>query len=126
MVKQIELIDGQQVDIDVRVNALTLLTLQNEGVITSDFLKAILNGKPKEMNVDPVAIIPGVYAAYRQKHQKDAMTYQQFLAQYQLNIETDLEIYFAVISKGYRKKFQQGFMKAGTPKGKKQKHRPLK
>lgn len=123
LVKQIEMIDGQQVEIDVRVSAGTLLTLQNEGVINADFLKAILNGKPKEMNVDPAAMIPAVYAAYRQKHKNDAMTYQQFLAQYQLNIETDIEIYFAVISKEYRKQFQQGFVKAGTPKGKKQKRR---
>ena len=126
MVKQIEMMDGKNVDIDVRVNALTLLELQNEGIINADFLKAILNGKPKEMNVDPAAIIPAVYAAYRQKHQKEALPYKQFLAQYQLNIETDLEIYFAVISKEYRKKFQNGFLKAGTPKGKKQKHRPSK
>lgn len=126
MVKQIELMDGQTVDIDVKVNALTLLTLQNEGIITADFLKAILNGKPKEMNIDPAAMIPAVYAAYRQKHGKEAMPYQEFLTQYQLNIETDIEIYFAVISKESRKKFQANFIQAGTPKGKKQKRRPLK
>lgn len=125
MVKQIEMMDGKSVAIDVHVNALTLLELQNEGVINADFLKVILNG-PKEMDISPAAILPSVYAAYRQKHQKDAMPYQEFLKHYQLNIETDLDIYFAVISKEYRKKFQNGFIKAGTPKGKKQKRRPSK
>ncbi|MER2190621.1 MAG: hypothetical protein ABS951_06635 [Solibacillus sp.] len=126
MLKQIELIDGQQVDIDVRVNALTLLTLQNEGVINADFLKAILDGKRKEMNVDPISIISAVYAAYRQKHQKDALPYKEFLTRYQLTIETDLDIYFAVISKEYRKKFQVGFQQAGVAKGKKSKPRQSK
>ncbi|WP_431030055.1 hypothetical protein [Lysinibacillus sp. LZ02] len=113
-----ELITGEKVDIDVNVNALTLYNLQNEGVISADFLRSLTTGKPNEVTPDVGAILQAVYAAYRQKN-PNGLKFEEFLKQYQFDMETDLEIYFAIISKKARTAFQKGFQQvAGKSKKK--------
>lgn len=119
--KKIELeINGEikHVAINEKVTALTLFNLQKEGAIDGTFLKEFMKAEEKEMGLDPVAILQAVYAAYRQANTKDYLEFEDFLSSYHLDLETDIEIYFAVISKEVRKGFQDNFTKG--IKGKKQ------
>jgi len=113
---EIELIDGQTVEVDVNVSALTLFKLQKEKVIDGTFLKGFMKEEP---DLDPTSILQGVYAAYRQANPKDYMSYQEFLENYVMSTETDFEIYFAIISKEARKSFKENFMKKAVSSGKK-------
>lgn len=115
---QLELINGETVKVDANVTALTLFNLQREKVINGDFLKGFMKSSENDMDLDPIAVLQAVYAAYRQANQKDPLSYESFLANYQLDMETDIEIYFAVISKQSRKLFQKNFVK-GVKQGKK-------
>lgn len=110
-VDKIELNDGTEVSIDVNVTALTLFDLQREKVIDGDFLKQFLKGDANDIGMEPVPMLQAIYAAYRQKNQKDYMSFKDFLANYSLDIEVAIEIYFAVISKEMRKAFQKNFPK---------------
>ena len=70
-----------------------------------------MKSSENDMDLDPIAVLQAVYAAYRQANQKDPLSYESFLANYQLDMETDIEIYFAVISKQSRKLFQKTLQK---------------
>lgn len=115
---ELELLNGNTVEVDANVTALTLYNLQREKVIDGDFLKGFMKSNEKEIELDPIAILQAVYAAYRQATPKDYLTFEGFLTNYQLDMETDIEIYFAVISKQSRKAFQKNFSK-GIKQGKK-------
>lgn len=115
---EIELNDGQKVEISSQVSALTLYTLQNEKVITADFLKSIMTGSDASVTPDVQAILQAVYAAYRQKNPK-GMPFEEFLASYNFSMETDLKIYFAVISREARTAFQKSFLHKHAGKSKK-------
>lgn len=118
---EIELNNGQKVEISSQVSALTLYTLQNEKVITADFLKSIMTGaagSDASVMPDVQAILQAVYAAYRQKNPK-GMPFEEFLANYNFSMETDLEIYFAVISREARTAFQKSFLHKHAGKSKK-------
>jgi hypothetical protein len=117
---QIEFRDETVKDADENVSALTLFQLQKEGVIDGTFLQGFLPKKNKEdMDLDPISVLQAVYAAYRQANPKDVMSYNDFLANYDLDIEVGMPIYYSVISKKAKKKFQQNFMqKAAGGKGK--------
>jgi hypothetical protein len=94
--------------VDVNVTSLTLFKLQKEKVIDGTFLKGFMR---EDIDLDPISVFQGVYAAYRQANPKEYIKFEEFLEQYSLDITTDMEIYFAVISKKARKKFQENFMK---------------
>lgn len=109
--------DGTVGNVDVNVTALTLFTLQREKVIDGDFLKGFMKQTP---DLDPISVLQGVYAAYRQANPKEHMKFEKFLESYQLDIETDMGIYFSVVSKQAKKEFQKNFAaKTGNGKGKK-------
>jgi hypothetical protein len=103
-------------EVDVNVSALTLFKLQKEKVIDGDFLKGFMK---QEADLDPISVLQAVYAAYRQANPKDFITFEAFLENYSLDIETDMNIYFAVISKKAKKKFQENFNKKAAGSGKK-------
>lgn len=103
---EITMNDGTVREIDINVNALTLFKLQKEGVINGDFLKGFMK---QEADLDPISVLQGVYAAYRQANKKDYLKFDQFLEAYELDIENDMPIYFAVVSKKAKKKFQKSF-----------------
>lgn len=105
---EIELNDGTVKEVDVNVSALTLFKLQKEKVIDGTFLKGFMQ---ESVELDPISVFQGVYVAYRQANPKDYLKFEEFLEQYSLDIETDMSIYFAVISKQAKKKFQKNFMK---------------
>jgi len=103
-------------EVDVNVTSLTLFKLQKEKVIDGTFLKGFMK---QDVDLDPISVFQGVYAAYRQANPKDYIKFEDFLEQYSLDIQTDMEIYFAVISKEARKEFQKNFLKkAATNSGK--------
>lgn len=115
---ELELLNGETVAVDVNVTALTLFNLQREKVIDGDFLKGFMKSSENDIGLDPIAVFQAVYAAYRQATPKDYLAFVDFLANYQLDMETDMEIYFSVISKQSRKAFQKNFAK-GIKQGKK-------
>lgn len=100
--------DGTVKEVDINVTALTLFKLQKEKVIDGDFLKGFMK---QDVDLDPISVLQSVYAAYRQANQKDFLKFNEFLENYSLDIETDMAIYFAVISKKAKKKFQENFKK---------------
>lgn len=111
---EITFIDGTVKEVDINVTSMTLFKLQKEKVIDGDFLKGFMK---KEADLDPVSIMQGVYAAYRQANKKDYLKFDDFFENYLFDFETDGEIYFAVISKRAKKKFQEKFnAAAGTGK----------
>ncbi|PTY79619.1 hypothetical protein B5V89_05075 [Heyndrickxia sporothermodurans] len=109
--------DGTVKEVDVNVTALTLFKLQKEKVIDGDFLKGFMK---QETDLDPISVLQGVYAAYRQANPKDHLKFEEFLENYEMDIETDMSIYFSVISKQAKKQFQKNFAnKTGISQGKK-------
>lgn len=120
MKQTICLMDDTSVEVDTNVTSLTLFKLQKEGVIDGTFLKGFMPKKGStEPDLDPVSILQGVYAAYRQATPKSYVSFEDFAGNYQLDIETDFQIYFAIISKSARKQFQSNFLKvAGSGRGK--------
>jgi hypothetical protein len=108
--------DGSVKEVDINVTALTLFKLQKEKVIDGDFLKGFMK---KDTDLDPISVLQAVYAAYRQANPKDYLKFDEFLENYSLDIETDMTIYFAVISKKAKKKFQENFNKKAASSGKK-------
>lgn len=115
--EEITLLDGTVKKIDINVTALTLFKLQKEKVIDGDFLKGFMKQNP---DLDPISVLQSVYAAYRQANSKDYLKFEEFLESYQLDIETDMPIYFSVISKQSKKDFQKAFAsKTGSSNGKK-------
>lgn len=114
---EITMLDESVQKVDVNVTALTLFKLQKEKVIDGDFLKGFMK---QDIDLDPISVLQGVYAAYRQANPKEHMKFEEFLEAYQLDIETDMQIYFSVVSKQAKKDFQKNFAaKVGTGKGKK-------
>ncbi|GIN86978.1 hypothetical protein J6TS2_33640 [Heyndrickxia sporothermodurans] len=115
---EIELNDGTVKEVDPNVTALTLFKLQKEKVIDGDFLKGFLNQNGPDL--DPISVLQGVYVAYRQANPKEFMKFEEFLENYSLDIETDMPIYFAVVSKQAKKSFQKNFAaRTGSSNGKK-------
>jgi hypothetical protein len=109
---EITLNDGTVKAVDSNVSALTLFHLQKENVIDGNFLKGFMPKKgSSDPDLDPISVLQGVYAAYRQANSKDYMKFEDFLENYSLDIEADFPIYFAVISKKARQKFQGQFLK---------------
>lgn len=105
--------DGKTAEVDVNVNALTLFKLQNEGVIDRDFLSGLMNVKAQSPDIK--SMLTAVYVAYRQAN-KDHMKFEDFLKNYSLDAETDVQIYLALVSRKARDKFQQGFLKRAAIK----------
>lgn len=81
--------------------------MQKEKVIDGNFLKGFLSQDGP--GLDPISVIQGVYAAYRQANIKEFLSFNEFLENYSLDIEVDMPIYMGVISKKAKKKFQQNF-----------------
>ena len=108
--------DGTVKEVDINVTALTLFKLQKEKVIDGDFLKGFMK---KDADLDPISVLQAVYAAYRQANPKDFLKFDDFLENYSFDIETDMSIYFAVISKKAKKNFQENFNKKAAGSGKK-------
>ncbi|MED4492831.1 hypothetical protein [Heyndrickxia coagulans] len=114
---EITMTDGTTREVDINVNALTLFKLQKEGVINGNFLKGFMK---EDIDLDPISVLQAIYAAYRQANKEDYLKFDAFLESYELDIENDLAIYFAVISKKAKKQFQKGFYaKTGASTGKK-------
>lgn len=95
-------------NVDVNVSALTLFKLQKEKVIDGTFLKGFMQ---TEVDLDPISVFQAVYASYRQANTRDYIKFEEFLEQYSLDIEMDMGIYWAVISRKAKKEFQKNFMK---------------
>ncbi len=108
--------DGSVREVDIDINALTLFKLQKEKVIDGNFLKGFMKGE--DVDLDPISVIQGVYVAYRQANKKDYLKFEDFLENYDFNIDTDMPIYFGVISKQARTQFKQHFAKNVVSKGK--------
>mgnify|MGYP001026067503 CR=1 FL=1 len=114
---EITMNDGTVREVDINVNALTLFKLQKEGVINGNFLKGFMK---EDMDLDPISVLQAVYAAYRQANKEDYLKFDAFLESYQLDVENDLPIYFAVVSRQAKNKFQKSFSaKTGALSGKK-------
>lgn len=118
---EIEFNDGTVKEVDVNVTALTLFNLQKEGVIDGIFLQGFMPKKgSNRVDLDPVAVLQAVYAAYRQANKQGYMKFNDFLENYSLDMETDMPIFTSVISKKAKKKFQENFAKkAALSSGKK-------
>lgn len=112
---EITMKDGTVNKVDINVTALTLFKLQKEQVIDGTFLKGFMR---QDVDLDPISVLQGVYAAYRQANLKNYLKFEEFLEAYELDIENDMSIYFAVISKKAKKEFQKNFA-AKTGMGKK-------
>ncbi|KHD85682.1 hypothetical protein NG54_07935 [Heyndrickxia ginsengihumi] len=112
---EITFIDGTVKEVDINVTAMTLFKLQKEKVIDGTFLKGFMKA---DVDLDPISTLQALYAAYRQANKNDYLKFEEFLENYELDIENDMPIYFAVISKKAKKSFQENFAKkvAGTGK----------
>ncbi|TDR51734.1 hypothetical protein [Paenilisteria rocourtiae] len=109
MEKQIEFIDGSTSTVETAVSGLTLLTLQNDGVIDGAFFKGFMK---EEVDMSPLPLLQAVYAAYIQHNGKqDSKSYNEFLESYVLDMEVDMIVYFAVITKQGRNKLAEKFEK---------------
>lgn len=106
--------DGTKAPVDVNVNALTLFKLQKDGVIGRDFLSGLM--KQDAQAPDLVSMLTGVYIAYRQANQKEFIKFEEFLEKYEADVETDMQIYLAIVSRRARDKFQKGFLKQAVKK----------
>ncbi|RQW65788.1 hypothetical protein DUK53_14320 [Listeria sp. SHR_NRA_18] len=118
MEKKIEFIDGSTATVDTTVLAKTLLTLQNDGVIDGAFFKGFMK---EEVDMSPLPLLQAVYAAYIQHNgKKGSKSYDEFLESYVLDMEVDMIVYFAVITKQGRntlaEKFEKKTGKAGVKK----------
>lgn len=116
----IEFLDGKEAKLDSNVTMLTLYRLQNEGdgAVDGKFLKGFMQ---QQMDLDPISIAQGVYAAYRQANdKKDAKKFEEFMENYQMDLEVDMQVYFAIVTKKSREEFAKQFKKkTGSSKGKK-------
>ncbi|MBC1524792.1 hypothetical protein HB884_11330 [Listeria booriae] len=118
MEKQIEFIDGSTATVETTVSGLTLLTLQNDGVIDGSFLKGFMK---KETDMSPIPLLQAVYAAYIQHNgRKGSKSYNEFLESYAVDMEVDIIIFSAIITKKGRnelaEKFEKKTGKAGAKK----------
>ncbi|MBC1474903.1 hypothetical protein HB852_09765 [Listeria grandensis] len=109
MEKQIEFIDGSTATVETAVSGLTLLNLQNDGVIDGAFFKGFMK---EEVDMSPLPLLQAVYAAYIQHNGKqNSKSYNEFLESYVLDMEVDMIVYFAVITKQGRNKLAEKFEK---------------
>ncbi|EAC2889201.1 hypothetical protein ARQ41_00025 [Listeria monocytogenes] len=114
----IDFLDGTKAQLDSNVTMLTLYRLQNEGAVDGKFLKGFMQ---KEADLDPISIAQAMYAAYRQAtDKKKAKNFEEFMENYQMDLEIDMQIYFAIVTKRARDEFAKQFKKkTGSSKGKK-------
>ncbi|HAA3638031.1 TPA_asm: hypothetical protein GEK23_09560 [Listeria monocytogenes] len=116
----IDFLDGTKAQLDSNVTMLTLYRLQNEGegAVDGKFLKGFMQ---KEADLDPISIAQAMYAAYRQAtDKKKAKNFEEFMENYQMDLEIDMQIYFAIVTKRVRDEFAKQFKKkTGSSKGKK-------
>lgn len=115
---KITLLDGTVVEANPKINAYLLHTLKTkEGFKTS----LVLNSMVRDETIDELVLVDAVFISYRNAN-PNGMKYEEFLKQYELDVEEAAPLLMAILSKKGRSQFAKEFIKKTQKKPRRKTH----
>lgn len=110
---KVELMDGTVLSLDPKLNLKKLMYI-NRDFKTDEFAKMTMGDE--EMNVSVVQGAKAVYIAYRQANMHDYISYDDFILNWEFDMEFCTMIYSLMMFKSVRNDYQKAFEKANKEK----------
>ena len=107
------MIDGTIVELEPKLNLKKLMFI-NKDFKTDEFAKMTMGAE--EMNVSVIQGAKAVYIAYRQANMHDYMSFDEFILNWEFDMETAAMIYNLMMFKQMRNEYQKTFEKANKEK----------
>ncbi len=110
---KLTMIDGTVVELEPKLNLKKLMFI-NKDFKTDEFAKMTMGAE--EMNVSVIQGAKAVYIAYRQANMHDYMSFDEFILNWEFDMETAAMIYNLMMFKQMRNEYQKTFERANKEK----------
>lgn len=110
---KLELNDGSIIELEPKLNLKKLMFI-NKDFNTNEFAKMTMGNE--EMNVSVIQGAKAVYVAYRQANMKDYISFDEFIVNWDFDMEFAAMIYNLMMFKKMRDEYQKTFEKANKEK----------
>lgn len=110
---KLELLDGTVVDLEPKLNLKKLMYI-NKDFNTDEFAKMSMGSN--EMNVSVIQGAKAVYVAYRQANMNDYISFDEFILNWEFDMEVATMVYNLMMFKKMRDDYQKTFEKANKEK----------
>lgn len=110
---ELELSNGETVKLEPKLNLKKLMMI-NKDFNTNEFAKMTMGSE--EMNVQVIQGAKAVYVAYRQANMNDYMSFDEFIINWEFDMEVAVMIYNLMMFKQMRNEYQKAFEKANKEK----------
>lgn len=110
---KLELLDGTVVTLEPKLNLKKLMYISKD-FKTDEFAKMTMGSE--EMNVSVIQGAKAVYVAYRQANMNDYMSFDEFIINWEFDMEVATMVYNLMMFKKMRDDYQKTFEKANKEK----------
>lgn len=110
---ELELSNGETVKLEPKLNLKKLMMI-NKDFNTNEFAKMTMGSE--EMNVSVIQGVKAVYVAYRQANMNDYMSFDEFIINWEFDMEVAVMVYNLMMFKQMRNEYQKAFEKANKEK----------
>lgn len=110
---KLEFLDGTVVSLEPKLNLKKLMYI-NKDFNTDEFAKMTMGSK--EMNVSVIQGAKAVYVAYRQANMNDYISFDEFIINWEFDMEVATMVYNLMMFKKMRDDYQKTFEKANKEK----------
>lgn len=110
---KLELIDGTIVELEPKLNLKKLMFIGKD-FKTDEFAKMTMGNE--EMNVSVIQGAKAVYVAYRQANMTDYISFDEFIINWEFDMEVATMVYNLMMFKKMRDEYQKTFEKANKEK----------